>query len=80
MISHSKRSANTSRFHSAPRTNRTYVPKYPSRTLADDNLKGYDRHNQSLIQEEITEPQRIELPVYFNTPRRFYSKKARFGA
>ena len=73
----SQRKANTSRFMSAPRTQRTYVHKYPSRTLADDNLKGYEASKaNSFIQDEITEPQRIELPIYFNTPRRFAIQKA----
>ncbi len=44
-----------------------------SKTLAEENLKGFRLKN---IQKEgdmplrVNQPQRIELPVYFNTPRR----------
>ena len=50
---------------------KTYTPKYPSRTLAEDNMLGHFTNKGQAFPHEITKPQRIELPVYFNTPRRF---------
>jgi len=59
---------------------RNYTPKYPSRTLAEDNMTDYfsARQKQEAFPSEISRPQRIELPVYFNTPRRysFYRPKS----
>jgi tetratricopeptide (TPR) repeat protein len=64
-------SENSDRSRSVPQKNRTYVPKYPSRTLAEDNMGGYLSTRSPGFPHELTKPQRIELPVYFNTPRRF---------
>ena len=59
------------RSRSLPNKARTYVPKYPSRTLAEDNMSGHLSGHTAGIPHELTKPQRIELPVYFNTPRRY---------
>lgn len=59
-----------------PLAHRGYIPKYPSRTLADDNLKSHSR--STLLKEELSDPQHIKLPVCFNTPRRFCPRKGRF--
>ncbi|CAG9314723.1 unnamed protein product [Blepharisma stoltei] len=61
------------RSRSLPSKYRNYTPKFPSRTLAEDNMEGHfsNRSKAELFPHEITKPQRIELPVYFNTPRRF---------
>ncbi|CAG9323805.1 unnamed protein product [Blepharisma stoltei] len=63
----------TDRARSLPLKSRSYNPKFPSRTLAEDNMEGHfsSRNKAELFPHEITKPQRIELPVYFNTPRRF---------
>lgn len=43
-----------------------------SRTLVEDNMGPQRKRNdESLL--EISQPQRIELPTYFNTPRRYNS-------
>lgn len=59
------------RSRSLPHKAKTHVLKYPSRTLAEDNMSGHIQGLSSAIPHELTKPQRIELPVYFNTPRRF---------
>lgn len=61
------------RTRSQPNKGRTYTPKFPSRTLAEDNMSGYfsNKNKTDAFPHEITRPQRIELPVYFNTPRRY---------
>jgi tetratricopeptide (TPR) repeat protein len=63
----------TERSRSQPGKSRLYRHLYPSRTLAEENmsfaLSTKSRTNN--LQHELNKPQRIELPVYFNTPRRF---------
>lgn len=63
-------SEKSERARSMPQKARTYVPKYPSRTLAEDNMSGHLTNRGPTFPHELTKPQRIELPVYFNTPRR----------
>ena len=44
-----------------------------SKTLAEENLKGFRLKNlqkESDLPLRVNQPQRIELPVYFNTPKR----------
>ena len=59
------------RSRSLPHKAKKYTPKYPSRTLAEDNMSGHLSNHGPSFPHELTKPQRIELPVYFNTPRRF---------
>lgn len=59
------------RSRSMPYKTKKYTPKYPSRTLAEDNMSGHLANRGPSFPHELTKPQRIELPVYFNTPRRF---------
>ena len=43
------------------------------KTLAEENLKGFRLRNlqkESDLPLRINQPQRIELPIYFNTPKR----------
>ena len=43
------------------------------KTIAEENLKGFSMKAARKVQEMplgVSLPQRIELPVYFNTPRR----------
>ena len=50
------------------------LPSLAGKTLAEDNLKGFkikdSKKKENEIPLKINYPQRIELPVYFNTPRR----------
>ena len=44
-----------------------------AKTLAEENLKGFRLRNlqkESDLPLRVNCPQRIELPIYFNTPRR----------
>jgi hypothetical protein len=44
-----------------------------SKTLAEENLKGFRLRNlqkESDLPLRVNQPQRIELPIYFNTPKR----------
>jgi len=44
-----------------------------SKTLAEENLKGFRLKNlqkESDLPLRVNQAQRIELPVYFNTPKR----------
>ena len=44
-----------------------------AKTLAEENLKGFRLKNiqkDGDIPLRVNQPQRIELPIYFNTPRR----------
>ena len=44
-----------------------------AKTLAEENLKGFRLKNlqkESDLPLRVNQPQRIELPVYFNTPKR----------
>ena len=44
-----------------------------SKTLAEENLKGFRLKNlqkESDLPLRVNQPQRIELPIYFNTPKR----------
>lgn len=63
----------TERSHSQPGKPRLYRHIYLSKTLAEENmsfaLSSKSRTNN--LQYELNKPQRIELPVYFNIPRRF---------
>lgn len=59
------------RSRSVPQKAKNYTPKYPSRTLAEDNMSGHLSNRAPVFPHQLTKPQRIELPVYFNTPRRF---------
>lgn len=52
-----------------------------SKTLAEENLKGFRLRNlqkESDLPLRVNQAQRIELPIYFNTPKRkedIFSKK-----
>ena len=51
---------------------RPHSPKMPSRTIAEDNMSGFMATKVTEdVAPMINKPQRIELPVYFNTPRRY---------
>lgn len=52
---------------------RLYRHLYPSRTLAEENMSFAlsSKSRTDNLQHELNKPQRIELPIYFNTPRRF---------
>ncbi|OMJ94639.1 hypothetical protein SteCoe_2130 [Stentor coeruleus] len=63
-------SEKSQRSMSMPHKGKSYVLKYPSRTLAEDNMSGHLNNKGPSFPHELTKPQRIELPVYFNTPRR----------
>jgi hypothetical protein len=44
-----------------------------AKTLAEENLKGFKLKNlqkESDIPLRVNQAQRIELPIYFNTPKR----------
>jgi len=44
-----------------------------AKTLAEENLKGFRLKNlqkESDLPLRVNQPQRIELPIYFNTPKR----------
>lgn len=44
-----------------------------AKTLAEENLKGFRLKNlqkESDLPLRVNMPQRIELPIYFNTPKR----------
>lgn len=44
-----------------------------SKTLAEENLKGFRLRNlqkESDLPLRVNQAQRIELPIYFNTPKR----------
>jgi hypothetical protein len=44
-----------------------------SKTLVEENLKGFRLRNlqkESDLPLRVNQPQRIELPIYFNTPKR----------
>lgn len=44
-----------------------------AKTLAEENLKGFRLRNlqkESDLPLRVNMPQRIELPIYFNTPKR----------
>lgn len=44
-----------------------------AKTLAEENLKGFRLRNlqkESDLPLRVNQPQRIELPIYFNTPKR----------
>ena len=44
-----------------------------TKTLAEENLKGFRLKNlqkESDLPLRVNQPQRIELPIYFNTPKR----------
>lgn len=62
-----------SRSFSQPHKYRPPTPKMPSRTLAEENMSAFmtGRRKVEEFPSEINKPQRIELPVYFNTPRRY---------
>lgn len=57
---------------------KTYAKPAPagilnSKTLAEENLKGFRLRNlqkESDLPLRVNQPQRIELPIYFNTPKR----------
>ena len=48
----------------------------PSRTLAEDNMGGFMFNaGREPHAPDVNQPQRIELPVYFNTPRRYTGRQ-----
>jgi len=68
-----------SRSFSQPHKYRPPTPKMPSRTLAEENMSAFmtGRRKVEEFPSEINKPQRIELPVYFNTPRRYTLPRGR---
>ena len=51
----------------------THQHSFANKTLAEENLRSRSMRSEDSLQDielRLGEPQRIELPVYFNTPHR----------
>lgn len=66
-------STSTDRIRGGPHARPAPAGILNSKTLAEENLKGFRLRNlqkESDLPLRVNQPQRIELPIYFNTPKR----------